>query len=110
MQSNISTSSPEFFEGSKACFEVVRELVQSDAIAAELPLDQYFAWRDRTLAKILKSAGPVSNSAAGVITLLTELILDLKDDMMFTDVATWQPESILSGAERQARRDSLLED
>ena len=110
MQSNVSTSSPEFLEGSKACFELVRELVESDAIATELPLDQYFAWRDTTLDKILKAAGPVSNSAAGVISLLTELILDLKDDMMFADVATWQPESILSGAERQARRDSLLED
>jgi hypothetical protein len=110
MQSNISTSSPEFLEGSKACFEVIRELVQSDEIAAELPLDQYFARRDTTLARILETAGPVSSSAAGVISLLTELILDLQDDMMFADVATWQPESILSDAERQAKRNSLLEE
>lgn len=110
MQSNVSTSSPEFLEGSKACFQAVRELVQSDAIATELPLDQYFAWRDRTLANILKTAGPVSNSAAGVISLLTELILDLKDDMMFADVATWQPESILPDAERKEKRNALIEE
>jgi hypothetical protein len=110
MQSNVPTSSPEFLEGSKACFQVVRELVQSDAIATELPLDLYFAWRDRTLAKILKTAGPVSNSAAGVISLLTELILDLKDDMMFADVATWQPESILPDAERKEKRNALIEE
>ena len=30
--------------------------------------------------------------------------------MMFADVATWQPESILSDAERQAKRNSLLEE
>ena len=110
MQSNISTSSPEFLEGSKACFELVRELVESDAIAAELPLDQYFAWRDTTLAKILETAGPVSNSAAGVMSLLSELILDLKDDMMFADVATWQPDSILSETERQTKRNALLDE
>jgi hypothetical protein len=55
----------------------------------------------------LKAAGPVSDSAAGVTSLLSQLILDLKDAMTLADVATWQPESILTDAERQSLQKAL---
>lgn len=108
MPSNISGPPPDFLDSAKAALELVRELGQSDGFAIDLPLDQFFTLRDVTLANILEAAGPVSDSAAGVISLLSELILDLKDDMMFADVATWQPESTLTYAQRQARRKDLL--
>lgn len=110
MQSDILNPEPEFLEGAKACFELVRQLGEADAVApVDLPLDQFFAARDTTLEQILDTAGPLSNRAAGVISLTTELVLDLRDDMLFADVGTWQPESILSGEKRQARRSDLLD-
>jgi hypothetical protein len=74
-----------------------------------LALDQFFALRDTTLAQILDTAGPMPNHATGIISLLTERILGLVDDIAFDNIGTWQPESILSGATRQARRSDPLD-
>jgi hypothetical protein len=110
MQSDILNPEPEFLDGATTCLELIRRLNQADAKGdGDLPLAQFFALRDTRLAQILDTAGPVSNRAAGVISLLTELILDLRDDMLFADVGTWQPEALLSGAKRQTRRNDLLE-
>ena len=100
MQSNVSDPSLDFLKGASICLDELRKRGRTNAMTVDLPLNQFFALRDKTLHKFLGVTGEVSDSSRGAISVLIELILDLQDGMIFDDVATWQPESILSKAER----------
>jgi hypothetical protein len=110
MQESICSKSEGFKKGANGCLGIVRTLATQRLSGASESISSYFEGRDVFIQKICASAGPAPESALGVISLLAELVADLSGDLLFDDVSTWNPETLLSEKDRDAFRSELIQD
>lgn len=94
--------------GARECLSILQGLAcDTDDEVAEL--QGLFAWRDTAIAQLVATAGPVSEQASAVLTLLSELIIEMRGGMSFDQVARWRPEALLSPQDKAEERRRCLE-
>ena len=87
--------------------------VADDGNTADQSTFEYFARRDRAIARFLTAAGDVSPQAAGVIATLAEFIVSQEQDGCYVDLSSDSAppplQSAMSDEERQHYRESFAD-
>lgn len=99
----------EFLVSASRCPSDLRSFAERSPEQHDLDLEEYFAWRDATVAEFGSTARFTTDSAAGVISLLEELLVAFSSEMDFSNLATWNPETIRPRSERDAERQKALD-
>ena len=105
--STVQHQSPAFLEGAQNTLSILQRLPSEQTY--EESLEQMFAAKDAAIAQLVTVAGPTSDQANGVLTLLAELVFEMCAGMPFQDIQRWRPETLLSPQKKEAERKDCLE-
>lgn len=93
----------EFRRAALACLEVARRL-QAMALEGDDTCANHFANRDRAVAALLATAGPLSPRAAGAMSVLAEIVTEAEHYQAHADLSDWTPGAAMTPAQQHAER------
>ena len=100
----------EYRDGAIACRSVLQMMPTVDW-GREQTDDEYFAKQHAAIAAILSSAGPLSERAAGAMSVLADFIVCSEQDGSYIDLESkWKPWAAMTTDEQQDRRNELAAD
>ena len=105
--STLQHQSIAFLEGAQNTLSILQRFPSEQTY--EESLEQVLAAKDAAIAQLVTVAGPISDQASGVLTLLAELVFDMCSGMSFQDIGRWRPETLLSPQKKEAERKDCLE-
>jgi len=115
MSANTNTkgaAEQERIAGAASCLAVLLRLKQIVALdASDITEGRQYTKRDAAIAALLETAGELSPRAAGAMSLLAELVASETQDGSQYFWERWNPEALMTVAERdEARAQALAKD
>jgi hypothetical protein len=82
--------------GAQDCRAVLKSLPDANWHGDQTD-DEYFAMRDAAIARILETAGPMSEQAAGAMAVLAEFIVSSEQDACYMELGgDWVPRAAMT--------------
>ena len=105
----MSAAEQERIAGATSCLAIVRHLEQAVVPdSSDRTLGAWYAKRDAAIAAFLETAGELSPRAAGVMSVLAELVVSEKQDGSTYFIDQWVPESTMTADEVAAIRAEVI--